>query len=41
GYTGRSDPDLTVVLRRTRIHEFSYTQEVPTEFSNGNVHSLR
>jgi hypothetical protein len=41
GYSGRSHSDLTVVLRRMRIHDYTYSEELPTEFSNGNVRSLR
>jgi hypothetical protein len=41
GYSGRSRPDVTVVLRRTRIREYVFTDEVPTGFPGDNAHSLR
>ena len=40
-YTTRGSADLTIVLRRTRVHERTYNEHIPTDFENGNVHSLR
>jgi hypothetical protein len=40
-YSGRSRPDVTIVLRRTRVKERTYDEHVPTFDENGHVHSLR
>jgi hypothetical protein len=42
GYSGRTTPDVTVVLRRTRIRSFVYTTALPPDFAGGgHVRSLR
>ena len=40
-YSGHGTPDVTVVLRRTRIHAHSYREEVPADYPEDHVRSLR
>jgi hypothetical protein len=40
-YSGRGSADVRIVLRRTRVHERTYNEQIPTDFENGHVHSLR
>jgi hypothetical protein len=39
-YTGHSTPDVTVVLRRTRIRDYSYREEVPSDYPEDFVRPL-
>jgi hypothetical protein len=41
GYRGRVRPDLTIVLRRTRVRDSVFTEEVPSDFAYNPVRSLR
>jgi hypothetical protein len=40
-YSGKSIPEVTVVLRRTRIREYTFTEELPGDYENGHVRPLR
>ena len=42
GYSGRTRPDITVVLRRVRIRSSTFTEVIPRDFPGGSqVRSLR
>jgi hypothetical protein len=41
GYRGRARPDLTIVLRRTRVKDSVVTEELSSDFGYGHVRSLR
>lgn len=40
-YSGRSSPQVTLVLRRTRVRESTFSEELPGDYANPNVRSLR
>jgi hypothetical protein len=41
GYSSRLSPDVTVVLRRTSVDEYTYRDEIPPDYAPGHVRSLR
>jgi hypothetical protein len=40
GYGGRTRPDVTVVLRRTRIHEHTFSEELPPDYPGETVRPI-
>jgi hypothetical protein len=40
GYGGRTRPDVTVVLRRTRIHSYTFAEEVPADYPGATVRPI-
>ena len=40
GYGGRTRPDVTVVLRRTGIHDSTFQEDVSTDFAGDNIRPI-
>jgi hypothetical protein len=40
GYGGRTSPDVTIVLRRTRIHSYTFSDELPSDYPGATVRPI-